>query len=265
MNKTLFFKEFKSNWKLLLIFAGVLTIYSTIIVAMFDPKLGDSLNMLSESMPQLFAAFGMLNIGSTLADFVVNYLYGFLLLAFPTVFIILLVQKLITRYNDTGAMAYLISSGNTRRTIITTQYCFMLAMLALLTVYLTGMILLTSQLLFPGELAIQEFLVVNVGLFAMLALIGSLCFFSACAFAQTRLATGFGGGLVILFLLIQMIGDVSEKLDFLQYFTPMTLFNPQDILAGSGQAIMNIGVIAILAILLGAIGIQLFTKKDLSL
>ena len=85
LNKTLFRKELKSNYIMLLIFLGVLSMYSYMITLMFDPKLGDSLNTMAESMPELFAAFGMADAGTTLLEFVTNYLYGMLFIAFPGV------------------------------------------------------------------------------------------------------------------------------------------------------------------------------------
>ena len=51
----LFKREWKSNYKIFLIFIAIMTLYESIIVAMYDPKLGESLNMMAESMPQLFA------------------------------------------------------------------------------------------------------------------------------------------------------------------------------------------------------------------
>ena len=59
INWVLFSKEFKANLKLFIIFWAVLAVYAGMIVAMFDPKLGDSLNLMAQGMPQLFAAFGM--------------------------------------------------------------------------------------------------------------------------------------------------------------------------------------------------------------
>ena len=115
INKTLFAREVRSSYKLLLIFLAVLTLYGSMIVAMFDPKLGDSLNLMAESMPEIFAAFGMLDVGATLTQFIVNYLYGFLLIAFPLVFIVLLSNRLVARYVDRGSMAYLLATPNRPR------------------------------------------------------------------------------------------------------------------------------------------------------
>ena len=59
MNATLFKKEIKSNWLLLVIFLAVLSVYGSMITMMFNPEMGDSLKMMADSMPDLFAAFGM--------------------------------------------------------------------------------------------------------------------------------------------------------------------------------------------------------------
>ena len=50
INKTLFLRESKAGMRLLLIFFAVLTMYATMIIAMFDPKLGDSLAQMAQSM-----------------------------------------------------------------------------------------------------------------------------------------------------------------------------------------------------------------------
>ena len=94
MNATLFKKEIKSNWLLLAIFLVVLSVYGSMITIMYDPKMGDSLKMMAESMPGIFSAFGMNSPGSTLLQFVSSYLYGWLFIGFPGVFIIILKNRL---------------------------------------------------------------------------------------------------------------------------------------------------------------------------
>ena len=83
MNKTLFGKELKANLFVSVVIAAVLAMYVTVIVSMFDPDLGESLDLMMQSMPELFAAFGMATQGATLLDFMLNYLYGFLHVLFP--------------------------------------------------------------------------------------------------------------------------------------------------------------------------------------
>ena len=73
--------------------------YGAIIVSMFDPKLVDSLNSMVESMPQMFALFGMNNFSSNLTDFLIDYLYSFLLIISPLVFVVLLVNRFLMKPN----------------------------------------------------------------------------------------------------------------------------------------------------------------------
>ncbi|MGE7787901.1 hypothetical protein [Lysinibacillus sp. NPDC096259] len=63
-------------------------------------------------MPELMSAFGMSNKGNTLIEFLSTYLYGFLLLMLPLVFIIMSANKLIMGYIDNGSTAYLIATPN---------------------------------------------------------------------------------------------------------------------------------------------------------
>ena len=94
MSLTLFRREVRAHWVLALVFAAVMTLYGSMIVSMFDPKLGESLAMMAESMPQIFAAFNMTDPGATLTEFLANYLYGFLFIVLPMVAILILAAGL---------------------------------------------------------------------------------------------------------------------------------------------------------------------------
>ena len=90
MNKTLFAKELRANLFVSDIIAAVLAMYIGMIVSMFDPELGESLDLMMQSMPEVFAAFGMSTQATTLIDFMLNYLYGFLLTIFILVLILII-------------------------------------------------------------------------------------------------------------------------------------------------------------------------------
>ena len=45
-------REIKSNYKILLLFMGIVTLYSGIITAMYDPEVGTGINAMAESMPE---------------------------------------------------------------------------------------------------------------------------------------------------------------------------------------------------------------------
>lgn len=265
ISKPLFIRELKANWKIFLLFLILVSMYGAIIVAMYDPKLGESLQLMAESMPELFAAFGMMEAGSTLLEFVCNYLYGFILTVIPMIFIILLASRLVSRYIDHGSMAYLLATPNTRGKIIHTQALCMLLGIAGLVVYVTLLVLCCGNLLFEEGIPIDKFLVLNVGLFALLAFLGGICFFFACCFNEQKLGCGIGAGFCILFVLIQMLSQVGDKMEFLQYLTPLTLFQPKQLIALDSSAYLCMITLSILAIVFFLGGIHIFKKRDLPL
>lgn len=262
LNTTLFKKEIKSNYKLLLIFCAVLTMYILVIITMFDPSLGESLKIMSEGMPQLFAAFGMLEMGSTLLSFMVNYLYGFLLVVFPTVFIIILSFKLITRYIDRTGMAYLLASPNKRVKIAVTQALVLIFMIFILTAYATICGIFGAQIMFKGQLEIGKFVLINIGVLGLYMVISGICFMCSCIFSESKYSTGIAVGVNVAFILLNMLSQVGEKLEFLKNFTPFLLFDTAKLMEGEG--ILGVAVLYAIGIILYAIGIYSFTQKDLS-
>lgn len=260
---TLYKKEWKSNGILLLIFLAVLTMYAVMIVSMFDPAMGDSLRFLAESMPELFAAFGMADVGTTLLEFVTGYLYGMLFVAFPGVFLIILANRLIARYVDQGSMVYLLSAPVKRRRIAVTQAFFLITALAAMVIYVTVLILIVSQILFPGDLATAAFLRVNAGLFGLLLFFGGACFLASCIFNESKNALGIGTAVVVYSILVQMISQVGDKFENLKYLTPVTLFDIDGLAAAQSSAWFSCGILYIGGILLIVLGILLFERRDL--
>lgn len=258
-------REWKSNYKILLIFVAVLTLYESLIVAMYDPKLGESLNIMAKSMPQLFAAFGMTDPGLTLLDFITNYLYGFILTMIPLIYTIIMCHRLIARYIDKGSMAYLLTTPHTRTQIMFTQLIVLLSGIILLVVYSGILILGCSSIMFRESLDIGRFLMMNIGLLGIHILFACICFLTACCFNETKLSIGIGAGIGVGSLLIQMLSQVSDKIDFLKYMTPLTLFDAKGLQVYDQQAIFNTGLLFVFALLCVIATYMIFKNRDLPL
>jgi ABC-2 type transport system permease protein len=263
MSGALFKRECRGNWKLLVIFMAVLSLYGSMIIAMFDPKLGESLNLMMESMPEIFALVGMNNPGSTLLEFIINYLYGFLAVVFPLIFTIVLSNGLVARYVDRGSLAYLLATPNTRRKIVLTQAAALLLGTAVLVGYLTGLCVGAGAMLFPGKLDVPGFLLVNAGLLGLQVFFAGLCFCFSCLFNDSKHALGWGAGLSIAFVLLQMLSQVGEKLEALKYATPLTLFDPSALIAGEVWALWGMGALFAAGLLLFGVGMAAFCRRDL--
>lgn len=257
--------ELKSNCKIILLFLAIITLYAGLITAMFDPELGAGINELAESMPQFFAVFGMENPGTTLLDFLNNYLYGFILILIPFIYIILMCYKLVAKYIDKGSMAYLLNTHYSRTKIMLTQFTVLLIGLFVLICYSTALIIFVSNFMFEGEMEISKFLLLNLGLFILEIFLSTLCFMFACLFSELKFSIGLGAGLGMIFFLVQMLSQTSEDIEFLKYLTPLTLFNPESLVAFETKGFICLSILLSSAIVFFVIAIFRFKKRDLSL
>lgn len=264
MNKTLFAKELRASAFTFIIVAAVLAMYVVTIVAMFDPELGESLDAMMASMPDLFAAFGMAQPSSTLLDFQLNYLYGFLLNMFPLVLILVMVNKLIVRYVERGAMAYLLATPVSRVRIACTQAGVLVVALVLLVVVVGVIQIATSEFMFPGDLDVEGLLRANVGLLGLLLALAGLCFLSACLFSNAAMALWVGGGICIASFLVQMISQVGDKFEWLQNTTPLALFDAYGLAANESAAWGEVGILYAATVVLFAAAVLVFNRRDLS-
>ena len=82
----LFVRSLRSIAPVLLALAAIAVMYAASIVYLYDPAVSESLVAMQEAMPELFAAFNMANVASTLLDFLINYLYGFLFTVLLTIY-----------------------------------------------------------------------------------------------------------------------------------------------------------------------------------
>ena len=263
MNLTLFRRDFLQNKLLIIIIAAVTAMYSIVVISMFDPALGESLELMMESMPDLFAAFGMTNAGNTLIEFIANYLYGFLFVLLPLVLIVIVTNKLVVRPQDKGTLGWLLATPVSRSKIAVTKAVTLIYTILLEILWILLCCIGASEILFSGELDIPQFLLLNSGLFCLLSLFGGICFCSGCIFSDSTLGTGVSSGICIAFVLLQMLSQVGEKTEWLKYLTPLTLFDSTSIAQG------DFSVVPILMLLLASIfffgmGIFVFCKKDFS-
>lgn len=262
MNKTLYMNGLKHSWKLLVIFAAVLTMYYTIIVTMFDPQLGSALLELEKAMPELLAIVGMRTTDTTLIAFMASYLYGFIALVFPMVYAIIMANSLVAKRVDSGSMAYLLAAPVPRFKVAFTQMKVLCTGIFLLIAYATAIGLASAEISFPGELDVGKFIWLNVGALALHILISGICFLASCVFNDTKYSVAFGAGIPALCFIVHMMGNAGGAIEGAKYFTFFTLFNPQGIIAGEAFSYSGIVILAVCGLALYALGILVFTRKD---
>lgn len=258
-------KEVKSNYKLFIIFAAVLAMYISVIIPMFDPKIGNALAEFEKAMPEIMAAFGMSNPGTTLIEFINTYLFGFLFMVFPMIFEIIIANKLIAKYVDSGSMAYLLATPNKRGKIAITQAVFMLLSVGALILFITLVGVISSEAYFPGDLDIKKYILMNVGLYCLHIAIGGLGFFASCISNDIKLSYSISAGIPIGFFIIQLLANMGGKLENFKYFTIFTLLDTNKLINGESTGVWMFLALLAIGIVLYIAGILRFNKKDLPL
>jgi ABC-2 type transport system permease protein len=240
-------------------------LYLPIIITMYDPVTQDSLNEVLDILPQgLIAAMGFTNIGASLTDFIGSYFYGFLILLLPMIYTVIICNRCIASHVDNGSMAYLLSTPNTRSKIAKTQALFIIVSITIMLGIVTLVGVVLSNALFPGELDVKGFLLLNMGVLLLYYALTGIGFLGSCLFNDTKNSLMVGAGLPVAFLVIQMISDVGEKTSFLKYFTLFTLYDTDNIVSRENFIPQFIALISI-AVAMYGLGFFMFKKRDLPL
>lgn len=205
-------RNMAQTWKILLILLAAMTLYTTVIIYMYAPKLAHMLDDYQDALPGMMSAVGMTGIAGNLTAFMHIYLYGFIMLIFITA----------------------IGIG-------------------------------TCEGLFPGELDIPVYLKLNGALLLFHLILGGVAFLPACIFNDSKWYFSIGAGLLVLFFLFRMLGNMGGDLEFFRFLTPFTLFPGSDIVDGREGVLLRCLSMAGTAIVLYGGGIVSFHKKDLPL
>ena len=266
MNKALFVAHLQANWGVWLFVTLVLLIYVSTSVTMYDPtsieKMEDMFKLLPEGM---LKAFGFDNLGSDLTGYLGHYLYGFIIVIFPIIYIVLTSNKLIAKHVDSGSMAYLLTTPNSRAKIAANQAFYLLISLAALFMVDVGILIALSVSMFPGMLDVGKFLVLNLVTYLVLAVVCGVSFLFSCLFNDTRNSLAFGGGIPVAFFVIKMVSEISSDLDWLKYLTLYRIINIDRILVDGTYAVVSRLILIGAAAVLFLAAIRIFDRKSLAI
>lgn len=265
MSYTLLKTVFQKNWTLLLIFFGVLTMYMTVMISMYDPADMEALISMLKLLPEdLMRAMGFTNVVTDLTGYLASWLYGLLMFGFPMVYAIILGNRLVAKMVDNSSFAYLLSTPNSRTKIIITLGVYALASVAMLFAALFGVGVLTSTLMFPGSLDIAAFFRLNLTTMLVNMVVMMISFFFSCLFNETKRSVSFGAGIPIVFLLMNMLGGASADTAILKRLSIYGFYDPVELVHGANILWTNLAYIVMVAFLFTA-GVFVFKNKRLPL
>lgn len=248
----------------IIIFA-FLVMYTTVIIYMYNPELAEMLEGYQEALPEMMAAVGMTGMASSLLEWIQIYLYGFIMLLFPLIFIIIAVNKLVMGFIDNGSLAGILATPNSRGKMIMTQLLSLYLWLFMLMACITVVGILSANALFPDELDISNYLCLNAGTLMLWFAVASITFLAACIFSDAKYYYFVGAGIPVLFFFFHMMGNMGEDLEFLKYATIYSLLPAEQLIAGDNEAILPCVILFLVSVIFSAAGGIYFTKRDFSL
>lgn len=265
MRRALFWYELRACVPVLGVTVVVLAAYVAMVTVMFDPELAESLDAMMATMPELFAAFGMAHPAATLVDFLVNYLYGFLLELAPLVVGCLVMRRLLAQPLDSGELALIMATPLSRQAVAGVTLGVLGVGLALVVGVVWSCEVACAQLWFAGELDTSALARVNLGWVALTVGVGGACFVGACVGKPSGRGIAVVAGLGVLGYLLQMLAGMGEGLEVLRYASVFSLFDPYGLIAGEAGAFARAGVLAGAGVVLAAVGAAVWCHRDVAL
>ena len=250
----------KSNFKFLVAFTLILCAFLTVICNVFTPE---TISGISNSTHGTIAS-NILTGNGTLVGFMSNSFYALMAIVFPMVYSILVANRMIAQKVDTGSMASFLSTPMSRYKLTITSAAYLILSLIVMWAVASIVGILAANTFQPDALDIDTFLMLNLGVFLYHFAISSISFCASCIFNTSKNSLIIGGGLPLMFFVISLLMKIDDSLEFLEYFTLNTLFDPANIVNNSGYS-QEFMIMALIGIILYIIGILVFQRKDLPL
>ena len=234
---------------------------------------GSLLSSLPEEVSAALDEVGQMDMYGILVGSIFFKMAGLLL---PIIYMIMTSNALIAGQVDSGSMAYILSTSTKRRTVTFTQAAYLIGSLLVmfLCTAITSIICLSIVDVETG-LTWQKLLLLNLGAFLVMFAMSGICFLTSCWFDRSKHAMGLGGGLSMFFLVATMLGLFGspilpsiirmDALNYFNYVSIITLFDPISILDGTTAFIWKYCILAVIGMVCYVIGSIRFRRKDLPL
>jgi ABC-2 type transport system permease protein len=270
MNFSLYKQMMKVNVKGIMNYAMGAAFYMILMVWVYPSiaKTAKPLNDMLKAMPEgMTKAFNMQNGFGSFETYISGEFYGLLFTLIVSIFCVLIPIQLMAKLVDQGSMAYLLSTPTTRGKVAFTQA----------SVFLTGLILISVITTVCGIAGVHifiddvnsfhadKFIQLNVAALALFFALGGISFLVSSLANDEKKALGISGMIIFGFYSLDILGKISDKIDWLKNITIFSLYSPSDIVAGKGDLTLNISSLVLIGLVAFITSVLMFKKRDLPL
>lgn len=114
------------------------------------------------------------------------------------------------------------------------------------------------------EFNVKDYLMLNLGAFLLMFATSSISFLFSCIFNLSKNSLALGAGIPIAFFIFQIMSQVGDSLEGFKYLSLNTLYDTNAIIS-EGSFSVQFTVLAVIGVVLYAVGMRWFKEKDLPL
>lgn len=229
----LYLRELKRNSKSLIIWSVVLMALIVMMMSMFPSisKDSENINKLLESYPkELLDAFNMgeIDFGDVFGYYSIE---GYLFLTlFGSIYAILLSSGILSKEQGDKTIEFLLSKPILRKEIITSKLACFITNILIFNVLLSLSLFFSVKIFDDNEFNTKIFFLLSIAPLLLHLTFGTLGFFISLFMKKSRQILSISLGMVLSMYFLSIIANISDKLEFLKYFTPFEYVNSANII-----------------------------------
>ncbi len=269
MKPTLYLQMMKVNLKGFLNYAFGSAFYILLMFWLYPgiAKNAAAIDSIVDSMPEgVGQAFGFNGFGSA-AAFISGEFYGLILVLILSIVCVQLATKLMAKLVDQGSMAYLLSTPTTRGQIAFTQAAVLVSGLVIILGVTTIAGFAGNAWFLGNEYALDTstFLQMNLSALLLFFAVGGISFLVSSLASDEKKALGIAGAITFGFFSMDLLGKLSDQVDWLRSISVFSLYRPADITNGDADIVTTSMILLGIGLVAFGLAVALFRKRDLSL
>lgn len=263
MNWTIFKNTWKQNWKLVLIFLGVLCLYLGVIIGICDPNDMAEVAALYGSIESFLGPFGIdISAYTSPLNYTASTFFSILVMAFTMVFYVIQATALIAKPVDDTSIVCTLAAPVKRSELVLTRGVYLICAMAVLFlgILATGGGVLASY----GEFDFAAYCELVAFSYVLCTAVAMLSYFLSVAFCDSKLGVTTAVAVPMGLMVLAMVGSAGgEKLEWMKEITPFGWLDGVGIVTGEVETLgTGLGLAAAILVLLGA-SVWIFNKKRL--
>ena len=259
--------SFKMNRLFFLLVLACIVISEISLIAIYPAinKNGGYSDFLKEMPQDMLTAIGMQGDLNNLNEYLNMNFYNSIYMYILMVFVVVMSARLSAKLLGDTSLAYFLNSSISRKRFMNSQIFVFNIELFLMMVCSVVSVLIGKLFLSESVFELSSFLKINIELFALFMLIGSLCFSISVFVNNESQAVAYSATFVVLLYITDVFRKLVKSMKILDYCTLFTVYDTEKICNNTTYFVVSSVVMIVSAISIYAGSIYYFNKRDLYL